>query len=97
MLWELLSQNLSAQVVAVVAALYGAYKIRRLQALAGALAGIAGTGAFAATVLVLGAGVSVAMGWLDIGAMITDAVGIGERLWSVVGDPVMETLRGVLP
>lgn len=92
----LLSDHLSISVLAVVVALYGVHKIRRGKAIAGAVIGIAGSGAFAATVLVIGFAVAIAAGWLDPVAMGSDLVEWAGELWGAVGDWVLARLEEVL-
>jgi len=96
-IWDLLTQHLSLQVASVAGGVYALYKYRRVKSIIGVVIGGIGTLGFAGAVLVGGGALAVAMGWLDLGALVTDSIAAADTLWSAVGDRVVEAVRGVLP
>lgn len=95
--WDLLTQHLSLQLAALAAGGYALWKYRRVKSILGALVGAAGTVGFGAAVLVGGGAVAIAMGWLDVGAVVEDSIGAAEAVWSAVGGRVVDAVKGWLP
>ncbi len=96
-LFDLLGKHTSLSVVAIAAAVWAAWKYKRLQAWATVLIGGVSTAAFVGMTLVLGGLGAVAAGWLDPATVVSDLAGWGSAAWNMVGDTVLELLTGVLP
>lgn len=88
---------LSLKMLALVAAFYGVYKIRRARSIVGGVVGVAGTGVFTATVLVVAGGVAIAAGWLDPIAMASDLAAWIGALWGAIGDWVIGLVEEAVP
>jgi hypothetical protein len=84
------------EVAAVLGLLYGTYKFKRVKSFAGTIVDGIGFAATTGAVIVGSVFMGSSLGWvsIDVGQAVSDIIGGGQAVWSLIGDHVLDALAG---